>query len=242
MHANTYEFKIGTLTKYRLARYRKEASEGKWVRPLTWRDTRKHHPNIWATPNNVTRDGKLFSDSVDQIGDYLGHCSDLLSRDYGAWYADNYQDDILTGGVCRMRTSKCTMYIPVTSCTAWDGTIHYLCDAVMVDRGSDQDTHDDAIRDAARMAHECARIEAEEAREEDAKYLAEQDIEQARTDIHDINKACLALLREIKQHGEYSVAVCSALRAQVMSMLADRAKQFRIINERQDNYWSAVPY
>ena len=226
-------------TKQRLADYRKESEK---YTGLTWRDTRQHHSNLWSTPNNVVRYGKLFSDSVDQIGEYLGDSHTLVKMDDAGWYCDHNQDGLLIGGVCRLRCAKHTMYIPVTRSTDWDGTAHYFCDMVTVTRGSSEDDHSEAIREAARYADRCAEIEAEENRECAAKDAAEQDIEQARETIHNINVQCLALLREIRQYGAYSVAVCSALRAQVQTMLQDRARAFKTIAARQDDYWSAVSY
>ena len=57
----------GITSKNRLYKYRKEAEDKKWVKPLTWRDTRNHHPSIWST-NTGTRNGnKIYSDDVDRI-------------------------------------------------------------------------------------------------------------------------------------------------------------------------------
>lgn len=233
-------------SRTRLAAYRIEAANGKWVRPLTWRDTKQHHTGITYTPNNARgKDGEIFTDSVDQYGDYLGH-SGLIARravDHSGWYADSFQSDLIIGGVAKLRTPRGTLYIPVTQCTGWDGTIHYMHEAELVPRGSDQDAHDVAIRDMAIRADRCAELEAEEARENDAKCLADIHIEECRSRIHEINRECLALLREIKSQSlKFGPAVCGALRASVARLLADRREQFETIAQRQSDYWSAVEW
>ena len=232
---------------YRLAQYRDEALNPRWVRPLTWRDTRQHHPSPWGAPrpNNVRgRKGEIFTDSIDQYGADLGAVDKLFPRliDHNGWYADNYQDALIVGHVCHMRCPRGTLYIPATRNTGCDGTVHYLADAELVPKGADEEAHDLACREAARSADHYAEREAEECREDNAKYMAEADIEEARAEIHGINKFVLALLGEIKSAGaDFTAAICTALRAEVQQYLRDRREQFKIIKAREEDYWSAAP-
>lgn len=234
-------------TLHRLQQYRDEAKNGKWVRPLTWRDTKQHHASAWGAPrpNNVRGPkGEIFSDSLDQYGNDLGDVDKLFPRmfDHSGWYADNYQDELIVAHVVRLRTPRGTLYIPATRRTESDGTVHYLADAESVPKGATEDDHDRACREAARSADHYAEKEAEECREWNAKYSAEADIEAAREAIHEDNKAVLALAREMKQYGPLLKPwyICEALHAQISEYLHDRRKQFKIIREREANYWSAV--
>jgi hypothetical protein len=232
---------------YRLAQYRGEALNPRWVRPLTWRDTRQHHPSPWGAPraNNARgKKGEIFTDSIDQYGVDLGPVNTIFPRvfDHTGWYADNYQDARIVAHVCRMRSPWGTLYIPATMNTDCDGTVHYINDAELVPKGATEEQHDQACREAARSADHYAEREAEEAREDNAKWQAEQDIEAARAEIHGINKFVLALLGEIKAAGaDFTPAICTALRAEVQQYLRDRREQFKIIKEREADYWTAAP-
>lgn len=234
-------------TLHRLQQYRNEAATGKWIRPLTWRDTKQHHASAWGAPrpNNVRGEkGEIFSEQLDQYGVDLGPAGKLFPRliDHTGWYADNYQNELIVGHVCRMRTPRGTLYIPATMRTDSQGTVHYINDAELVPRGANEDAHALARREAARSADHYAEREAEEAREDNAKWQAEQDIEEAREVIHSINTAALLLIRETKQHPDgFTAAICHALRAQLHGYLAERAEQFKIIKAREEDYWTAAP-
>lgn len=239
-------------TLHRLQQYRHEAATGKWVRPLTWRDTKQHHTSPWGAPraNNVRGEkGEIFSESLDQYGVDLGTVQDVCGRrafDHTGWYADNYQDELIVAHVCRMRCPRGTLYIPATLRTESDGTIHYLADAELVPKGAGPDDHEAAQREAARSADHYAEREAEDCRDYCAKDSAERDIEQAREAIHETNKAALVLLAVIKGTrkvgGTFSPGICGAVQSRIRALLFNRAKQFEIIREREANYWSAVTY
>ena len=237
-------------TVQRLDQYRREAAAGKWARPLTWRDTRRHHSNPWGAPrpNNVRgRRGEIYTDSLEQYGHDLGAAADLFPRlfDHAGWYADNYQDALIVGHVVRIRCPRGTLYVPATMCTDWDGTTHYMAAAELVPRGSGKEDHDAARREAARSADHYAEREAEEAREDSARQQAAAQIEEARAEIHSVNRQALALLAERKlshtSRIQFSPAVCEAIQARVRGFLAARAHLFAVIRNRQDNYWSACP-
>lgn len=92
----------------------------------------------------------------------------------------------------------------------------------------------------ANYADNFAEQMADKWREEQAKHEAEQGIEQARAAIHENNVEALALIKEIKAVGDFSPAICKALKEKLQSMLDERAHQFKIIAELSDNFWSAV--
>ena len=58
---------------------------------------------------------------------------------------------------------------------------------------------------------------------------------------HEINKQARALLAEIRGQ-EFTQNICAALRHRLHEFLEDRRKCFRVIKEREENYWSAVSY
>jgi signal transduction histidine kinase len=116
-----------------------------------------------------------------------------------------------------------------------------MADAERVDKGATEADHEQAQREAAASAYHYAEREADRAREDDAKYRAEEDIAGARAEIHRINQEARALLAEIRGR-EFTENVCAALHHRLREYLDDRKKQFQTITERTDNYWTAVPY
>ena len=183
-------------------------------------------------------DRPYYIDSLEATGwRVTGDASDVL-RNAGAWraagdcnwYADNDHSETIKSAVLQLPSRDGSpVYIPATYCTAWDGATCYPLDRY------------DTPEDAARAAAGYAETEAAESRDYYAKDRAEQDISEAREEIHRINVQALALAREIKQQGRaFSPAICSALRGQLLEFIADRRAQFRTIAERQANYWSAV--
>lgn len=238
----------GSNAAARLANYRAKANDKQCtderargeVRP--WHYWRYWKSSITSTPNNVRGDqGEIYSDSTDQYGTYLGDAHKLTRIRHNGWYADNFQDSLIIGGVAKMRTSRGTLYIPVTHCDGWGGTRHYIRDGEMAPRGSDEATHEQAVRDAAHTADGLAEREAEESRDYYAKDAAEQDILTARDRVHAINDEALSLIREIKANGkDYTPAVCKALRSELTGLLRQRRAEFKTIAAREADYRTAV--
>lgn len=233
-------------TADRLAYYRKQAADCQQTRPdlqqyNDWRKSR-YTGVLWSAPNNTRGEkGEMFTDSVDQYGEYIGDYWEVNRNiDNRGWFADNFQCETIKGGVSKLRTPRGTLYIPVVYYSDSDGTIHYINDCEIVEKGAAEENHEKAAKVAARSADYYAERLAEESREHHAKDRAEMDIEDARAEIHAVNKKALALLSEIKKHGTFSPAVCSALREKLADYLDDRARQFGIIDARKSDYWSAV--
>ena len=234
--------KLPTTTRARLRLYRERAAASVYAK-----DWRQHkYGNTWNYEwhSGIRSDGLILADNKETIGDYLGDWGQFLhSRCWDAtgFYTDNFCNETMQGGVVRLRTARFTLYIPCLYCTGWDGATLYFADAERVKRGSTEDEHTSAQCEAALTAFQVAEREAEVSREENAKDQAQQDIEQEREEIHEINKHARALLAEIRGQ-EFTENVCAALRHRLHDYLADRRKCFRIIKEREENYWSAVSY
>lgn len=176
-------------TRARLAAYRAKASDPRNIRPdaANWRYWKPSKGTLFAAPNNVRGpEGQIYSDTIGQYGEELSARADdrNCGLRHSGWYADNFQNELIEPRVCRMRSARGTLYIPATRRTECDGTQHYIKDAELVPRGSDESAHDAAIRDAMRTADHYAEREAEDCREDDAKYQAEQQTEDCREEIH----------------------------------------------------------
>lgn len=193
----------------------------------------------WASDYTGPKSGRpYYIDSLEATGwRRTGYAADILrnaggwrAADSCNWYADTHQGATIKSAVLQLPSRDGSpVYIPATDCTEWDGATCYPLD------------QHDTPEAAARAAAGYAETEAEESREYHAKDRAEQDIIEAREEIHRINAQALALAREIKQQGRaFSPAICSALRGQLLEFVADRREQFRTIAERQADHWSAV--
>ena len=240
--------KLPKTTRARLRLYRERAADPKTIS----NDWRKHIYGgvryTWEpTWHNWSEDRrKIYADERDTLGDYLGDWCEFsgggrMLRDTTGFYSDSWCSDTIQGGVERIRTARGTYYVPVTYCTGWGGVTYYMADAEIVERGATECDHDTAKHEAARSAYHYAEREADRAREDDAKYRAEEQIADARAEIHETNKAARALLAEIRGR-EFTENVCAALRHRLREYLADRKRLFKLIAERQENYWTAVPY
>ena len=238
---------LPTTTRARLRLYRERAADPKTIS----NDWRKHIYGgvryTWEPAwHNWSEDRrKIYADKIDTLGDYLGDWMQFATyrdmRDTNGFYSDSWCSDTIKGGVERIRSARGVFYVPVTYCTGWDGVTYYMADAERVDKGATEADHEQAQREAAASAYHYAEREADRAREDDAKYRAEEDIADARAEIHRINQEARALLAEIRGR-EFTENVCAALRHRLREYLDDRKKQFQTITERTDNYWTAVPY
>lgn len=168
----------------------------------------------WTKPNNVRGPkGQIYTDNREQYGVDLGFVDELAPRriEHRGWFADSFQDAVIRGSVTRIRGARFTLYVPVTGCTGWDGTNHYLADAERVPRGSSEEDHQRAIRDAAATADHYAELEAEQAREDSIKDQAEQAIERERETIREQRAAVHALAAELRDTPALPPAICQTI-------------------------------
>ena len=233
--------KLPTTTRARLTEYRRRAAANQYGR----NDWRTHkYGNTWHTEwhSGIRPDGLILTDNRDTLGDYLGDWGQFLRGrcwDATGFYIDDFYSETIRGGVVRLRSARFTLYIPCTYCTGWDGAnLHYKY-AERVERGATEEAHEAAIREAAATAYGRAEREGEEALEDFARQRAADDIEDARAEIHETNKAARALLAEIRGN-EFTENVCAALRHRLHEYLADRKRLFAKIAERRENFWTAV--
>lgn len=218
-----------------------------------WRDKQKwNKPAILKTSRQSCTYNKekqlYFVDDIENCPFiYLGDASDHARLDHTGWHADNYYQELIKPAVVAFRDPRQLIgecedpngwtrlthlqYLPATYRTESDGaTIDASC-------------YYETARDAARAADDMAEREAEDSREYCAKDAAELEIEEKRTEIHEINREFLALSAEAKKAkaNPYPGHVCAAVREKLADLLANRREAFERIEELKDDFWAAVP-
>lgn len=191
-----------------------------------WIIRTKKCQRVWRDMNNL---GVVYCDSLDVLGwRHVGDAHDLAPLGYTGWYADNHQDGMYVGVVLQLPSRNgIEQFVPAIRHTDWGTATVYLNEIT------------DDKRQAARWADQNAEREAESSREEDARDSAQQQIAEARDQIHVINRQVLPALKELKG-ANLTAAICSMVRAGITDLLGDRAKQFRTIKKLEDDFWQAV--
>lgn len=232
----------------RLSMYKQRASESKF--PRTWQESRyPKRAGYCKTYQNFTYGdkGEIFADDFGIIGEKIGDCHELLSprmRNTG-YYADNFCDNVIRGAVIKLKTSRGTYYIPATYCTAWDGITLHMESAEKVEKGLSEDCHEGATTRAAYLADSYAENEAEKAREDDAKFQAEQKIEELKEDKQRAREAAHDLIKDIRaqrQRGEIAGGICALLTRELHQLRQDIKNANAFINDLKGNYWLSVDY
>ena len=215
----------------------------RWIK--TRQPWQRHRLQYWTRPNNVRGDkGQIYTDDRDQYGQDLGFSDVLAPRRVNnrGWFADMWQDDVIRGSVTRIRGARFTLYVPVTGCTGWDGTVHYMRDAERVPRGSSEEEHAEAIRDAAARADRLAELEAEEARDVSIKDQAEQGIEAERESITAARAKLHALAVELRTAPALPPALCLAITEAIREARKQVRASVRRIRALKDNPFIVVPF
>lgn len=231
---------IAPALKARLKRYRDNAASmaARLGLPIVeslaaadWRNNRYPKPAILKGRNQIRVNHKareIYADSFDCLPLTLeGDAHDFARLDYTGWFTgEDCDTGLLKGAVLSFRDPHRTnenenshvFYLAATYHTDWDGVTVYA------------DSIHTTKRDAALYADECARIAAEQCREEDERYQLEQRAAEAREELHGLNVSTLALIREIKAARQtLTPAICSALTATLKSALRQRAELFQTI-------------
>lgn len=199
-----------------------------------WRNCRYPKPAILSGKNQITRDSKnpriIYAGSFDRLPlSFVGDACEFGRNIPRGWYtSEDCDTGTLKGAVLSFRDphrqtndeneNSHVFYLSATYHSDWDGVTVYA-DSIHTTR-----------RGAALYADECTRVEAEQCREDDARYQLERRAEEAREELHGLNVSTLALIREIKAARQsLTPAICSALTAALKSALRQRAALFQTI-------------
>lgn len=161
--------------KARLAAFKREAAQDKWVRPMTWRDVRfakltspsgiKSFTNAWYASNE---NAALSRES---------RADDIVALHAHGWFTDCDGHDTAYGIIARLPHGKIIAGYRWTGSTS---TVYFP--EIFTD-----------VEEAARMADEHARCFAEASREHSEKCQAAQEVESRINDSLTRLRECIAL-------------------------------------------------
>lgn len=187
-------------------------------------------PLVNRSQNGAWCDRSRFIENPSAVGlRFVDFADKIVDIRHTGWFCDDIQDRTLRGAVWQLPARNGAPVYVYGWQSSDDENAAFICFIVQTEK-----------RDAAWLANSMAESDAEKEREENAKYRAEQDIENAREAIHELNKEALPLIKEIKKAGSFSPAICQALKAQLRTMFNKRKAQFELIATRERDYWSAV--
>jgi hypothetical protein len=211
-----------TQASRRLAKFKKQAEASK--HNTSWQWYAQHAAKFGPGYNRYSMHKQYlhFHCDIDDLPGYRLH----KESDSG-WYADDYQNETITGIVGVFRWGSMVWIIPGVQYSDADCDYFDLskadtlepCEAF--DNTIDKTTIklDSLIRSNLWYANQIAERTAEEdreARQEEDRLQLLEDLTQS---IKETRGKALQLIKEIKQHGVFSSAICEALRASLLGLL-----------------------
>ena len=199
--------------------------------------------------------GKQWFEDYESAGLYLlDYCDQIARIDHNGWFVDNYQYDTIRGAVFvvngRDPRGGVTLVAgyedhnnPGAALLDWTSTASVDAKGEPLDMCGLHGT--DEAADVARWADQLAESDAEEMREDDAKYRAEEAIHDLKDDMETARKelrALLAELRDVCPALGQAPHVIAALRHSIGELREQRREALQRIADLRDNYWNAVPY
>jgi hypothetical protein len=166
----------------------------------------------------------------------VGAVHDIARREgwrfnHEGWYVDNFRDETTHGIVLQLpsRDGK-PLYVPACSDPWNDG----CCTA-------DFHSTTDTLRDAMHAADGMAERYAEDAREDDAKFQAEQQIEDKRSEICDARKLASLLVADLRTAGHtLPPSTRNVVRSRIRALRSEVERAHERIVKLTENYWEAV--
>lgn len=244
------QIRSGCLPATRLATYRAKAEECRTTHPhFTMGHDWRYWAKLWPLSHlHRGEDGRIYIDDIEPLGEDIGSAHEIISRagyrhDTTGYYMDYHQFDTCVPKVAKVRSSKGTLYIPVLTFTDCDGVTFILKDAVLVDKGADENEHESGKVEAARYADRCAEIHAKESREENLKYEAQEQADEQIGAAKELRKRATMLIgevRAIRKRIKPSVApaACAALMNTIVGMRREASQCYRRARSWRDNEYN----
>lgn len=227
--------------KKRAAEWAKHNPEGAYKSALNHQVKYKRKGWIkYDTANHYSPAGDLCTENLS--GFDAVPIQDISRRafDYSGYYSDNFQMGLIKPYIVKIKTSRGLFIAPAIAYSDCDIATIYMRRGQLVEKGGDNDA---AAYECARIADSIAEREAEQGREDDAKFQAEQIAEALKDENREALKEARGLIQAIRdqrQIGQIVAPICNALISEIRGI----RQTIRRNNERmaalKSNYWLAV--
>jgi hypothetical protein len=217
--------------------------------PLTWREARKEYPAnkirplalIKAANTRALNQDKdaLYLDAFKDMPGYVAEPKDAdkcCRMDYTGWFTteDGWTGETLIGVVVSIRhpqkinpeTEGHIFYMAGTKHSDWDGVTVYTGELFEEERA------------AARRADQIAEREAEQCREEDQKYQAQEKIAELKKEFHELNVQALEVIKDARNaSGLFPASICELIKSKLDETLERKRDILRGVKELTDTPW-----
>jgi hypothetical protein len=244
--------KINFYLESRLASVKKRAAE--WSK----RDPEGAYKSALNHQVKYKRKGWIKYDSANfynEAGDLTAYnldgydatpCNTIRPRyfDYTGYYSDNFQHDVITPQVVTIKAGRRGVFIcPAIAYSESDCAAIYFSRGQFAPADINCDAYESATMDAARAADSIAERLAEQSRDDDAKFQAEQQAENLKEDNQQARKAAHALIVAIRDQraiGDIVAPICNALISEIKGLRREIQRNNARINQLAADYWLAV--
>jgi len=175
--------------------------------------------------------------SIEDIGRHAFH--------YSGYYADNFQHELISAYIVKIKTSRGLFIAPAISYSDSDCATIYFSQGGYIDKTQDFESEYQLwAHTCAGRADRIAERAAEQGREDDAKFQAEQQAEDLAEDIKNARQTARGLIAAIKDQRRAGIDLGGAICDALTDKLRDCGRQVMKARERRealkDNFWLSV--
>jgi len=197
----------------------------------------------YDSANSYSEAGDLCLYNLD---DYDATPLQDISRrayDYTGYYADNFQGELVRPYIVKIKTSRGAFICPAVDYSDSDQATIYISRGQLAPNDPQELTHECAIGDAAYIADIIAERLADEGREYDAQYQAEQqagDLKEGNKQAIKEARELIAAIREQRRYSNILTPICELLTDKLRQLRARIQRNNARIAALNNNYWLAV--
>lgn len=187
--------------------------------------------------------GDLCLESLDNFDHVSIQDVSRRSFDYSGYYSDNFQNELIKPYIVRIKTSKGLFIAPAIAYNDSDIATIYLSKGEFCSNDQESINYDTCSFQVARIADSIAEREAEQGREDDAKFQAENQADDLKAENLQARKSAHELILAIKQQrkiGEIVTPICNALISEIKGLRREIQRNNERISKLKDDYWQAV--
>lgn len=192
---------------------------------------------------NHYHDGDLCLESLDGFDHVSIQDISRRSFDYSGYYADNFQCELIMPYIVRIKTSKGLFIAHAIAYNDSDMATIYLSKGQFCSNDQESINYDTCAFQMARIADSLADSLAEQGREDDAKFQAENQADYLKAENLQARKEAHALILAIKDQrkiGDIVAPICNALISEIKGLRRTIQANNERISKLKHDYWQAV--